>query len=93
MARGPRRGGHHGRVTTPATTHDEVPTERRQDCLAAVADGLGLGSDGILAVTPQPGGVFNFLLRVDTVAGSYYFKQYLDGAANPRWAPPVVASE
>lgn len=70
---------------------DNIPApERRDDCLALVRAGLGLGPDGVLAISVQSGGLFNYLLRVDTQVGTYFFKQYLDGVDNPLYSPPEI---
>ncbi|WP_278263043.1 phosphotransferase [Nocardia sp. AG03] len=70
---------------------DDTPApERRADCLAVVRAGLGLGLDDIVDLRVQSGGLFNYLLRVETRSGTYFFKQYLDGVDNPLYSPPEI---
>ncbi|WP_336082982.1 phosphotransferase family protein [Nocardia sp. SSK8] len=68
---------------------DENPApERIADCLAVVE--AGLGRDRVLDIRVQGGGLFNYLLRVETRSGTYFFKQYLDGIENPLYSPPRI---
>lgn len=70
----------------------DIPPARLDDCVAVVtgAAGLNLAESDILSVTRQTGGLFNFLLRVETGKGLFFFKQYLDGVPNATFKPPEI---
>ncbi|MFE3544272.1 phosphotransferase family protein [Nocardia sp. NPDC059177] len=69
---------------------ETIAPERLADCLAVVEAGLGLDSAAVRGIAPQTGGLFNYLLRVDTTQGTYFFKQYLDDVPNPLYSPPRI---
>lgn len=71
-------------------SNDTIAPARLDDCLAVVAAGLGLAREEIVRIEPQTGGLFNYLLRVETPSSTYFFKQYLDDVDNPIYTPPAI---
>jgi Ser/Thr protein kinase RdoA (MazF antagonist) len=70
--------------------HNQIIPERLEDCLSVTMDGLKIHREDILDVIPQAGGLFNFLLRVETSGGVYFFKQYLNDVSNGVFNPPKI---
>src|SRR5689334_10252596 len=67
---------------------DAIPPARLEDCLAVTTHALAISRADVLRVMPQTGGLFNFLLRVETSKGVCFFKQYLDDVPNPLYDLP-----
>ena len=69
---------------------DVIPEARLRDCLAVTRRGLQLAGEAVVHVTREPGGLFNFVLRVETSGGVVFFKQYLDDVPNPTYNLPKI---
>ncbi len=67
-----------------------IAPERLDDCLAVITTGLDVELKDVFRIDPQDGGLFNYLLRIETRQGSYFFKQYLDDVPNPTYDPPAI---
>ncbi|WP_437931892.1 aminoglycoside phosphotransferase family protein [Sorangium sp. So ce291] len=73
-----------------------IPKERLEDCIAVLldAESLNVSRDDIVSIDKQAGGLFNFLLRVETTRGVFFYKQYLDNQSNEIYnVPKIPASE
>lgn len=69
----------------------QIPQERLADCLALLnADGYSEEKIQPKDIKLQTGGLFNFLLRVETEKDVVYFKQYLDNVPNSTYTPPSI---
>lgn len=64
-----------------------IAPDRLHDCLAVTAQCLDLQP---IEIAPQQGGLFNYVLRVETKEGTYFFKQYLDDVPNPIFDMPKI---
>ena len=75
----------------------EIEQERKNDCLDLIKHSTnpGIKNTEILDLSKQTGGLFNYLLRVKTAHGTYFFKQYLDDVSNETYSniPKIPASE
>jgi streptomycin 6-kinase len=67
--------------------YDNIPPDRLLDCLC-VLDRAGIPRDEIISISRAQGGLFNFVLRVDTLRAVLYFKQYLEVTQSPIFDPP-----
>jgi len=63
-----------------------------EDCIAVLlaAEEVNLVHEDILGISRQTGGLFNFLLRVETSHGVFFYKQYLDNEPNALYDPPKI---
>lgn len=71
---------------------EPISAARMDDCLSMVLScgPLDVGRRDIKKITRQSGGLFNFLLKIETTKGNIYFKQYLDGEPNEIYSPPAI---
>lgn len=70
----------------------KIDKDRLDDCchvVRKVAGRLGESLD-IVRISQQNGGLFNYLLRVETGHRIFFFKQYLDGVSNALFQLPNV---
>lgn len=74
----------------PPLIHKSISKARLEDCLALTSK-LFLRDD-IYKIEPQSGGLFNYLLRIETRRGNYFFKQFLDDTKNPIFNVPNIAA-
>jgi hypothetical protein len=44
----------------------------------------------VISISSPQGGLFNYLLRVETTRQVFYFKKYLDSTTTPLFSPPEV---
>lgn len=79
------------RIALKMWPNDDIPQDRLMDCLC-VTDQAGLPRNEIVAISRARGGLFNFVLRVETLHTTLYFKQYLEVAQSPLFDPPSMPS-
>jgi Phosphotransferase enzyme family len=44
----------------------------------------------VISISRPQGGLFNYLLRVETTKGVFFFKKYLDSTTTPLFSPPEI---
>ena len=73
---------------------NKIPKERLADCLTLLKSANKADLDNEpKEIILQTGGLFNFLLRVETSTRTVYFKQYLDNVPNATYNPPKIAAK
>src|SRR5690606_2997612 len=68
--------------------------DRFEDCCQLVRSASSLFDEPfkVIRITPQSGGLFNYLLRIETDRSTLFFKQYLDGVANEIYSLPEISA-
>ena len=63
-----------------------------RDCIEVLlaTEEIALVRDDIVNISRQTGGLFNFLLRIETSHGIFFYKQYLDNELNAIYKPPEI---
>lgn len=69
-----------------------IDKDRLDDCRSVVSAVARLRdvSMNVVRISSQSGGLFNYLLRVETEQSTFFFKQYLDGVSNKTFRLPDI---
>lgn len=73
----------------------DVDPRYSQECIEVLAsvDSLASNEFEILSIRRQNGGLFNYLLYIETNKGDFIYKKYLDEQDTPLFSPPKIPAE